>query len=86
MAVDSKTKRYSLLGLLNLDGSIDEGDRLTLLDLYSGIAAALHGITELVARAVIWETTHEESVEWETTHSQAATWEMTHEEPVIWEE
>lgn len=46
MAIDTETKRKSILGfgsgdlLPKQDGTIDAGDRLTLLWLYSGIAAA----------------------------------------------
>ena len=39
MAVDTATKRASLLGLVLPDGSIDAGDRMTLVRLYSGIVA-----------------------------------------------
>jgi len=39
MAVDTATKRASLLHLVLPDGTISAGDRLTLARLYSGIAA-----------------------------------------------
>ena len=53
MAVDTATKRASLLGLVLPDGSIDAGDRMTLVRLYSGItassAAASHTVDGIFA-------------------------------------
>lgn len=40
MAVNTRAKRYSLLGLLDLGGGIDQADRQTLLGLYGGILAS----------------------------------------------
>jgi len=57
MAVDSKEKRWSMLGFGDTshiplpDGEIDPGDRLTLLGLYRGIAAALPVIPRLIGKA-----------------------------------
>ena len=39
MPVDTVTKRASLLHIVLPDAAIDAGDRLTLVQLYSGIAA-----------------------------------------------
>ena len=36
---NSTAKRYSLLGLLYIDGTVSASDRLTLLGLYGGIPA-----------------------------------------------
>lgn len=49
MAIDSKSKRFSMLNfgsistdlLPNPDGTIDQGDRQHLLDLYSGVLAGV---------------------------------------------
>ena len=39
MAIDTQAKRYSLLGLVNLDGTVDQSDRQTMLGLYGGVLA-----------------------------------------------
>jgi len=57
VAVDSKEKRWSMLGFGDTghiplpDGEIDAGDRLTLLGLYRGIAAAIPVIPRLIGKA-----------------------------------
>lgn len=61
MAVDTRQKRMSMLNfgdganlhvLWEPDGTVDADDRLHLLDLYSGIAAAGPGIVYSVSRGI----------------------------------
>ena len=41
MAVDTQIKRASVLGIVQPDATIDQGDRQTLLGVYAGILAVL---------------------------------------------
>jgi hypothetical protein len=39
MAIDTLKKRASVLGIVQPDGTLDQGDRQTVLDIYRGILA-----------------------------------------------
>ena len=49
---NSTAKRYSLLGLLYIDGTVSASDRLTLLGLYGGIPAG-GAVTPTLATGVV---------------------------------
>ncbi len=49
MAIDSKVKRASVLGIIIPDSTLDQGDRQTIVGIYRGILAALPAATQLAA-------------------------------------
>jgi hypothetical protein len=51
MAIDSRQKRASVAGIVEPDGTIDQGDRQTITGIYRGILAA--AAAEAVAGACI---------------------------------
>lgn len=51
MAIDTAGKRASVLGIIIPDGTLDQGDRQTILDIYRGILAGTGLPTGLVTVA-----------------------------------
>ena len=52
MAIDTVAKRASVLGIVQPDGTIDQGDRQTLLDVYAGICACSPDVVRITALSV----------------------------------
>ena len=52
MAIDTAKKRYSMLGIMMPDRTIDQADRQTLLDLYGGILAGSGYLVRITALSV----------------------------------
>lgn len=85
--IDSQVKRASVLGIVQPDAGIDQGDRQTLLGIYRGILAGalLVYAGDLYELAVTWGQALEMSGSWGQELEIAGAWSSPMEIPVKWE-
>lgn len=87
MAIDTRAKRQSVLGLPTPGGGVTQSDRQTILWIYGGIEASELTITyKTYAFPVEWGGTYAAAVEWGGTHSYEIQWGGTHSYAVKWED